>query len=105
MKKLLIAAVVIVIVIAGAVGTMVASDLSQLRTDVADINSGLSNLENALQGSPSLGTRELVRRRIDQIRDDLRKLSLRHQWAMTFFRKETDSVWNRFGELERRSRQ
>ena len=37
MKKLLIAAVVIVIVIAGAVGTMVASDLSQLRTDVADI--------------------------------------------------------------------
>ena len=78
MKKLLIVAAVIVVIIVGAAGAMVASDLSKLRSDIGDINSVLGNLENALRGSPSLSTREMVRRRIDQIRDDLRKLSLRH---------------------------
>jgi hypothetical protein len=105
MKKLLIGVAVIVVLILATGGAMVANDLSKLRSDVSDINFGLGDLENALRGSPSFGTRDLVRRRIEQLRNDLRTLSLRHQWATTFFKNETDTVWNRFREVERQSRQ
>jgi hypothetical protein len=104
MKKLLSVTVIIVGVLLMAGGVMVANDLSKLRSDVADINANLGNLENALRGEPSFGTRDLVRRRVDQIRDDLRKLSLRHQWAMTFFGNETDAAWDRFRQVEQQSR-
>jgi hypothetical protein len=85
-----------------AVGVVVENDLSGFRSEVSDINYKLGDLENALRGSPSPATVETVHRRLDFMRDDLRLLAYRHQFAAMVYKDDTRAVWDRFARVEAR---
>jgi hypothetical protein len=104
MRRVIIIVALVLAAVVAAVGGIIANDLSNLRREVGDIQYRLGDLENALRGSPSTATLDTVRRRIDIIRDDLRRLTLEHQLATALFRNETQDVWNRFGRLEQQAR-
>jgi hypothetical protein len=99
-KRWIIGIAVVVIIVIGIAGAVVANDLSSLRSDVSDIDYSLGDLENALRGAPDRATLDTVHRRLDIAHDDLLFLSLHHQLAMTFFNGETRAVWDRYGRVE-----
>jgi hypothetical protein len=103
-RKWIIAIAAGIAAVVATAGIVVDNKLSSFRRDVSDIQFRLGDLENALRGAPNADTLATVRRRLDVMRDDLRLLLTRHGFAITFYRDETRAVWNRFNQVEQRSR-
>ena len=90
------------VVIAIAVAFQVFSDLKSLRSDVRDINYTLSDMNRVLDQSPDADEVQSMRLRLEQVLNDLRRLSVDHQAARTFFPNELNSTYEFFGEVRKK---
>jgi hypothetical protein len=90
------------VVVALAIAFQVFSDLKSLRSDVRYINYALSDINRVLDQNPDGDEIQSIRLRLDQVLNDLRRLSLDHQAARTFFPHEIDSTYEYFGEVRKK---